>query len=92
LAKTAVSYINIDIAVSGPYPGIRSTPEMFSIAEETMRKVAYPKGANVTMWDFWQQVYQYTGYTSQSDPLGSGSDYTAFVHQGISSVMLPPLP
>jgi N-acetylated-alpha-linked acidic dipeptidase len=41
LSGTAVSYLNVDVGVSGPHPGIAATPELHHIAIETMKKVIW---------------------------------------------------
>lgn len=80
LKETAVSYLNIDVGASGPHPGISATPELHRIAMETMKKVMWP-ATNQTMYDVW-----YEDTEGEIGVLGSGSDYTAFVHRGISAV------
>jgi N-acetylated-alpha-linked acidic dipeptidase len=80
LTGTAVSYLNIDIAASGPHPAIAATPELHTIATDVMKKISWPN-TNRTMYDIW---YEDTNGTV--GVLGSGSDYTAFVHRGIGSV------
>jgi N-acetylated-alpha-linked acidic dipeptidase len=80
LTDTTVSYLNIDIAASGPHPAIAATPELHSIATEVMKKISWPT-TNRTMYDIW---YEDTNGTV--GVLGSGSDYTAFVHRGIGAV------
>ncbi|PSN68829.1 N-acetylated-alpha-linked acidic dipeptidase-like protein 2 [Corynespora cassiicola Philippines] len=82
LKNAAVSYLNIDVAVSGPIPDISATPDLHSIATSLMKKIAFPfRGAtNQTMFDVWSELVGEVGV------LGSGSDYTAFVHRGISAI------
>ncbi|KAK8024174.1 N-acetylated-alpha-linked acidic dipeptidase-like protein 2 [Apiospora rasikravindrae] len=80
LNATAVSYLNIDIGTSGPHPYLSATPELHDVTVETMKKVVW-RETNRTMFDVWNEDNQ--GYI---EPLGSGSDYTAFVHSGIGSV------
>ncbi|KAK8877322.1 glutamate carboxypeptidase [Apiospora arundinis] len=80
LNATAVSYLNIDIGTSGPHPGLSATPELHDVAVETMKKVLW-RGTNRTMFDVWNE--ENDGYI---EPMGSGSDYTAFIHNGIGSV------
>lgn len=86
LAKTAMSYINLDIAVSGPVPGMSGSPELYSVAVDTMTKVIYPAGGNQTLFDAYQSTNRFVPDKYRLGILGSGSDYTAFVHQGIGSV------
>ncbi|KAL1953085.1 hypothetical protein VTO42DRAFT_3604 [Malbranchea cinnamomea] len=83
LKATAVAYLNIDIAVSGPLPDISATPQLHQIATEVMKKIIYPfKGSeDTTLYDVWYSVSQ-----GRVGVLGSGSDYTSFVHNGIPSI------
>ncbi|KAI1469664.1 glutamate carboxypeptidase [Daldinia caldariorum] len=79
LTETAVSYLNVDVGTSGPWPYIEATPELHDIAKEVMKKVLWKDGR--TMYDVWAE------YTQGSiGVLGSGSDYTSFVHNGIGSI------
>lgn len=80
LTETAVSYLNIDIGASGPWPYIEASPELHTIATDVMKKVSWmDTGRN--MYDIW---LEYTG--GSIGVLGSGSDYTAFLHRGIGSI------
>ncbi|KAF4978622.1 hypothetical protein FZEAL_5025 [Fusarium zealandicum] len=83
LTDTAVAYLNIDVAVSGPRPNLATTPELHTLATETMKKVIHPNfgGFNMSLYDAWHEA---TG--GVVEVLGSGSDYTAFLHRGISSL------
>lgn len=83
LSTAAVSYLNIDVGTSGPNPDISATPDLHDIAIATMKKVVYDnyRGlSNMTLYDVWE------GLGGNVGVLGSGSDYTAFVHNGISSI------
>ncbi|KAI1779836.1 glutamate carboxypeptidase [Hypoxylon cercidicola] len=80
LSQTAVSYLNIDIGASGPWPYIEATPELHTVATDVMKKISW-MDTNRTMYDVW---LEYTdGYIGV---LGSGSDYAAFLHRGIGSI------
>lgn len=83
LTEAAVSYLNIDIATAGPVPDISATPDLHDIAISTMKKVIYPyRGStNSTLYDAW-----YSASMGEVGVLGSGSDYTTFLHRGISSI------
>jgi N-acetylated-alpha-linked acidic dipeptidase len=83
LTETSVAYLNIDVAVSGPRPELSATPELHAITTELMQKVIHPNfGAfNRSLYDAWHEVSE-----GEVGVLGSGSDYTAFLHRGISSV------
>ncbi|KAI0854307.1 glutamate carboxypeptidase [Daldinia vernicosa] len=79
LTDTAVSYLNVDVGTSGPWPYIEATPELHKIATDVMKKVLWKDTR--TMYDVWLE------YTQGSiGVLGSGSDYTSFVHRGIGSI------
>lgn len=83
LKTAAVTYLNVDVAVSGPWPYTDATPDLHHLATETMKKVIYPVPGSdsQTLYDVWQNVSGSFGV------LGSGSDYTAFVQKGgISSL------
>ncbi len=82
LKNAAVSYLNIDIAVSGPIPSISATPDLHDISTSLMKKVVYPYhgSSNQTMYDVWSTLIGRVGV------LGSGSDYTAFLHRGIAAI------
>ncbi|KAJ4368899.1 hypothetical protein N0V83_005981 [Neocucurbitaria cava] len=82
LKNAAVSYLNVDVAVSGPIPDISATPDMHAISKAVMKKIVYPyrNSTNLTMYDVWEQESGEVGV------LGSGSDYTAFLHRGIASI------
>jgi N-acetylated-alpha-linked acidic dipeptidase len=82
LKNAAVSYLNIDVAVSGPIPDISATPDLHAIATSLMKKVVYPyRGSSEqTMHDVWSSLLGTVGV------LGSGSDYTAFLHRGIAAI------
>jgi N-acetylated-alpha-linked acidic dipeptidase len=83
LNQTVVAYLNIDVAVSGPHPSLSCTPELQTIGTDVMKKIIHPAGGffNETMFDAW-----YADSGGWVEPLGSGSDYTAFLHKGMSSV------
>ncbi|KAF2829960.1 N-acetylated-alpha-linked acidic dipeptidase-like protein 2 [Ophiobolus disseminans] len=82
LKNAAVSYLNIDVAVAGPIPDISATPDLHSISTSLMKKIVYPyRGSNnLTLYDVWVHEGGVPGV------LGSGSDYTAFLHRGIASI------
>ena len=86
LAKTAISYLNIDVAVSGPSPGLDGSPELSKLAVEVMKKVTYPYGGNSTLFDVWEVKNRFNPEMYRVGVLGSGSDFTAFVHNGVGAV------
>ncbi|KAK5654291.1 hypothetical protein OQA88_7468 [Cercophora sp. LCS_1] len=83
LTDTAVAYLNIDVAVSGPRPSLSATPELHGIGTELMKKVIHPNfgGFNQTLYEAWQDAAG-----GVVEVLGSGSDFTAFLHSGISAL------
>ncbi|MBE3043180.1 M28 family peptidase, partial [Candidatus Bathyarchaeota archaeon] len=83
LTETAVAYLNIDVGVSGPRPNLATTPELHTVALDTFKKVIHPNfGAfNISLYDAWLE-----SSGGVVDVMGSGSDYTGFVHRGISSL------
>ncbi|KAI0591575.1 Glutamate carboxypeptidase 2 [Pyrenophora tritici-repentis] len=82
LKNAAVSYLNIDVAVAGPIPDVSATPDLHAIATNVMKKIVYPYRNNtgLTMYDVWSHE------SGEIGVLGSGSDYTAFLHRGIASI------
>ncbi|CAG7558721.1 unnamed protein product [Fusarium equiseti] len=83
LREKVVAYINLDTAVSGPRAEIVGSGEIQKIAIETMKKVIYPEGygAGPTLYDAW-----FNATEGVLPAMGSGSDYAAFYHNGISSL------
>jgi N-acetylated-alpha-linked acidic dipeptidase len=89
LTETAVAYLNIDVAVSGPRVGLSASPELHAIGSEIFKKVIAPNQGlfNESLYESWQR-----DAGGNIDVLGSGSDYTGFVHTGINSVRHDTLP
>ena len=81
LAESAVVYLNIDVGVSGKSPSLSATPELSTIATDIMKKVMWPTMPNETLYDAWSVEND-----GEVGVLGSGSDYTSFLHNGISSL------
>jgi N-acetylated-alpha-linked acidic dipeptidase len=84
LKTSAVSYLNIDVAVSGPIPDFSATPDLHAIAAAIQKKIVFPYrgSSNQTLYDVWQAT------SGEFGVLGSGSDYTPFLHRGIASIDL----
>ncbi|EEP76509.1 conserved hypothetical protein [Uncinocarpus reesii 1704] len=84
LKAATVAYLNVDIAVSGPIPSFDATPQLHQLGIESMKKIRYSvKGSkDTTLFDIWNSTSGRIGV------LGSGSDYTAFVHNGIPAADL----
>jgi N-acetylated-alpha-linked acidic dipeptidase len=101
LQKNAVAYLNCDSAATGPDLGMSGTPSLLALAIGAARAVPNPKGAG-SIGDAWESRQRSTwaqqtpvDLNARQDapffprlaPLGSGSDYTAFIdHLGIPSV------
>lgn len=83
LIEKTVAYINLDTAVSGPRAEIVGSGEIQTIAIETMKKIIFPEGygAGPTLYDAW-----FNATEGVLPAMGSGSDYAAFYHNGITSV------
>ncbi|KAH7087121.1 glutamate carboxypeptidase [Paraphoma chrysanthemicola] len=82
-SSTAISYLNLDIAVAGPLPGAGATPELRSLALAVMKKVTYGKR---TLYDAWHDLNRFRPEDNGFINLGSGSDYTAFLQLGIPAL------
>ena len=100
LQKNAVAYLNGDAAVTGPNLNMSGTPSLLALAQEVAGDVADPqRGGDVgTGWESrqrssWAQqtpidldASEDAKFFARLSPLGSGSDYTAFIdHLGIPS-------
>lgn len=83
LISNVVCYINIDVAVSGPRTAMSGSGEMHTLAIEQMKKVLFPDtwGPFPTLYDMWHNSTE-----GEVPPLGSGSDYASFYHNGISAI------
>ncbi|RYN90237.1 putative glutamate carboxypeptidase [Alternaria tenuissima] len=83
LSTTALTYLNVDIGVAGPLPGVGATPELRTLAQDIMKKVEYGKK---TLYDAWNELYMFRPEDNGFTDLGSGSDYTAFLQLGIGAL------
>jgi N-acetylated-alpha-linked acidic dipeptidase len=83
LISNVVCYLNIDVAVSGPRTALSGSGEMHTVAIEQMKKVLFPDswGPFPTLYDMWHNTTE-----GEIPPLGSGSDYASFYHNGISAI------
>lgn len=77
-----VAYLNVDVAVAGSNWVVAGVPELHDIILEVMKKIPAANNSSTTIYDDWAGA---SGEQSVG-VLGSGSDYTAFVHSGIASV------
>lgn len=82
LKDAAISYLNIDVGISGTIPDFSASPDLHSITTSMGKKIVWPGTAKRTLYDVWEAEAGEIGV------LGSGSDYTAFLHRGIGSIDL----
>jgi N-acetylated-alpha-linked acidic dipeptidase len=80
-----VSYLNIDVGCSGPIPEFGASPELHDIIEDVMKKVIYPNTGSVDLYPEQTLYDVYLNTSGSIEVLGSGSDYTAFLHRGVGS-------
>ena len=100
LQKNAIAYLNGDAVVSGPNLNMSGSPSLLAVAMETARDVSDPaSGRPVSAgWESrqrssWAQqapvelnAKEDVRFAARLAPLGSGSDYTAFLdHLGVPS-------
>eukprot|EP01084_Bolivina_argentea_P069177 125931_1 len=89
--STIISYLNMDVTVSGPIFGISADPLIATLVIESMKKIPQPYRENNvdTLYSVWKERLfpnindedVYTGI------LGSGSDFVPFYHHyGISGI------
>jgi N-acetylated-alpha-linked acidic dipeptidase len=100
LQKNAVAYLNGDAVVTGPDLNMSGSPSLLAIAMEAARDVPDPRNGK-SVADGWESRQRTTWaqqtpvnldatsdaqFSARLPPLGSGSDYTAFLdHLGIAS-------
>ena len=99
LQRNAVAYLNCDVAVTGPDLGLNGVPSLRELAIQAANDVPEPKrgGSIGAAWEAgqrrgWAQRTQVdlngkdAAFQPRLQPLGSGSDYTAFLdHLGVPS-------
>jgi N-acetylated-alpha-linked acidic dipeptidase len=100
LQRNAVAYLNGDAAVTGPNLNMSGTPSLLALAQEVAGEVVDPQRGGVVGagWESrqrssWAQqtpvdldASRDAKFYPRLSPLGSGSDYTAFIdHLGIPS-------
>ncbi|KAL2277145.1 hypothetical protein FJTKL_00160 [Diaporthe vaccinii] len=83
LQTTAVAYLNLDVAVSGPRTAFSGSGEIQTFVVEQMKKILFPEdwGNFTTLYDMWYNVTE-----GEISPLGSGSDYASFYQNGIGCI------
>jgi N-acetylated-alpha-linked acidic dipeptidase len=86
LSREAICYLNVDMAVSGPYFEATGSPSLKRLLYDVAKQVPDPK-THLSVYDSWLHNsgdgarYPFVG------TLGSGSDYVAFIdHVGIASM------
>ncbi|MFN2597584.1 MAG: M28 family metallopeptidase [Pyrinomonadaceae bacterium] len=97
LKEKAVAYLNVDVAVAGPNYSASSTPTLWRLIRAATRDVRDPKTGK-SVYQAWQE-HEREGQPeadteagtspreARIDPLGFGSDYTAFLeHLGVTSL------
>ena len=100
LQKNAVAYLNGDAVVTGADLNMSGSPSLLAVAVESARDVPDPNSGR-TVGETWEarqrsswaqqtpvdlNAKEDTRFTARLAPLGSGSDYTAFLdHLGIPS-------
>ncbi|KAG0703297.1 Zn-dependent exopeptidase [Suillus ampliporus] len=96
-----VSYVNVDVSVSGSRWIASASPSLIHLIQRSAQDVPHPNDAEKTLWDAYFDVGPYNGpmdaefarkwdeetsNAPQLGPLGSGSDYTVFLHRlGVAS-------
>ncbi|KAG1854106.1 Zn-dependent exopeptidase [Suillus tomentosus] len=101
IQEHVVSYVNVDVSVSGSRWSTSASPSLAHLIQRSARDVPHPTDAQKTLWDAHFDVGPYEGpvdaefarmwdkMTSDEPrigPLGSGSDYTVFLQRlGVAS-------
>jgi len=79
LQENALAYLNVDTAITGGSFSVAATPSLISLIYNVTKDVPYP-GTKDTLYDNWSKYVAV---------LGSGSDYTSFLHHfGIPALNL----
>ncbi|XP_070577786.1 putative N-acetylated-alpha-linked acidic dipeptidase [Ptychodera flava] len=90
LGARSVAYINVDIAVSGPYSlRAKSTPLLYKAVYRAAQKITSPEEAGKTLYETWlERIGGNDGLPSITN-LGSGSDFAPFAYQiGVTALDL----
>ncbi|MFN3783162.1 MAG: M28 family peptidase [Spirosomataceae bacterium] len=83
LKAKAVTYINLDAAVSGRNFGASASPSMKQVILETTQKISFPDSSK-TLFDVWKGAKKQEPTIGN---LGGGSDHIAFyMHVGVPSL------
>eukprot|EP00475_Leptophrys_vorax_P039792 TRINITY_DN724_c0_g1_i3.p1 TRINITY_DN724_c0_g1~~TRINITY_DN724_c0_g1_i3.p1 ORF type:complete len:665 (+),score=166.95 TRINITY_DN724_c0_g1_i3:1585-3579(+) len=77
LSKNAIAYLNVDTAVSGSALEIGISPSLTPFISDVLKDIPDPVEESLSLYDTWDK---------DAKVLGSGSDYTVFLHHlGIAS-------
>ncbi|RMD89892.1 MAG: M28 family peptidase [Calditrichaeota bacterium] len=99
LSQNAVIYINIDAAVSGQNFNANAVPSLDKFIQEVVKEITDPATGMTVFERWWKRLnpreYKRLGKvvpdtaSTKVGRLGSGSDYTAFLHHvGVPSLMM----
>ncbi|KIJ69966.1 hypothetical protein HYDPIDRAFT_78885, partial [Hydnomerulius pinastri MD-312] len=86
-----VSYINVDVSVSGSAYSAAGSPSLAHEIRRSAKDVAHPTDPGRTVWDAYYDEGPRIRASAEDDihnvwPLGSGSDYTVFLQRlGVAS-------
>uniref|UniRef100_A0A0G4GV07 Peptidase M28 domain-containing protein n=1 Tax=Chromera velia CCMP2878 TaxID=1169474 RepID=A0A0G4GV07_9ALVE len=86
LLEKAVAYLNVDVAVSGLFFDARASPSMKSLVLGAAAMLPAPTDKGERGEEKLIEMWQEQRGKLEVGPLGSGSDYTAFLdHTGVAS-------
>lgn len=96
LARSAVAYVNLDMAAMGPDFGAAASPSLREVVWDAAAKVVQPNRPDLTVLEDWRlRAGLARGADPATDPmpgigsLGGGSDHVAFLcHVGVPSIAL----
>jgi len=77
LRENGLCYINADSTVSGLNFGAKGSAGFAGVLEEALKRVPDPKAPARNLWQGWRSE---DGKAKELGLLGSGSDFTVFVH------------
>lgn len=101
IQKHVVSYVNVDVSVSGSRWHTSASPSLVHLIQRSAQDVPHPTDSKKTLWDahfdfgpyegpmdaeFARMWDEKTSNEPRIGPLGSGSDYTVFLQRlGVAS-------
>lgn len=97
-----VAYLNVDVSVAGSNFHASASPSLAKLVQSAAEQINHPTDDSRSLWSMqddgsWEEYLSAQGLSSGEhedaikavSPLGSGSDYTAFLaHFGVSSTDL----